>query len=185
MPEMNRVRCVWTGVAGAPWYLNLYSLSGATSTQQALDAARSLLLAFAQQQHNGVVGNCEADVAKIDSNTGQTVGVATGTVGAQIIGAQAGQMPPATQGLVRLLTGLFAGGRQIRGRIYVPGVPTAANTNGLPTLAYRTALQSGMDAYRTTLGPSMIVWSRKNASVAPVASISVWSSFAVLRSRRD
>ena len=185
MVQMNRVRVVWTGVAGTPWYMNLYTLNGATTVQAALDAARAFIITCQGNARNDSVATIEGDVAQVESSTNQVVGVITGNPGAPIQGALTNPMPPYTQGLLRLLTGTFANGRQIRGRLFIPGAAEGSSDQGVPVLAYRTAIESAFTTYRTALGPSAVVFSRKNGTAVPISAHSMWTQWGVLRSRRD
>jgi hypothetical protein len=92
------------------------------------------------------------------------------------------------------------GGRRLRGRTFVPApVEGASITNGIPSAAYRTALQNAADNMIGDPDVDLVIWSRPRAAdpeaVPPVAaragshaivgSATTWAKWAVLRSRRD
>lgn len=185
MVAINRVRVVYTGVAGTPWYSNFYTLNGAVTPAVAHSNVVSLMNAWAPEIGAGITATVEGDVSILESTTGQTTGVTTvAPVNVSATGT-GDHLPYQTQGLVRLLTGSFAGGRQVRGRIFVPGPREAISAGAVPNAAYKTTLTNGFQAYLTAVGPAAVVWSRKNLSTPAIASFSIWDKFAILRSRRD
>ena len=122
-----------------------------------------------------------ADLALSGEQTG-----AFSTTPQTAVGQASGDpLPYATQGLMRLFTPSFINGRQIRGRAFIPGAVEAASTGAVPIAGYLTAVNSAGGALLGGAAPQLAVWSRTHAAASAVASVSTWSQWAVLRSRRD
>ena len=104
----------------------------------------------------------------------------TGGTGTGLITSAA--LPPANQGLISWRTGRIEGGREVRGRTFVPGT-AELSADGQPTAAYRADVAAA--AANLIAAGGFVVWSRAKGVVYPAISGSVWTEFAVLRSRRD
>ena len=183
---MLRVRTIFAGPTGAPWYNNLHFV-GATAADAA--AAHSAVTTFWSAVDgwvtNQVTWVCEGIVAEIDLATGQQVDahVVPQTTGA---GAQSGEpMPWASQALIRLHTLIYQNGRSVRGRIYVPGLVITALASGLLDATVASALDVAAEALVDDAGTQLAVYSRTTASAVEVDAASVWNQWAVMRSRRD
>ena len=184
-----RVRTVFTGVTGSPWLSTLYFLPEAVDATQA-DADAAVVKAgdfwdaLRPQISSLVSFLSEPQVADLALSGEQVGAFSTTPVGAT--GQAAGDpLPYATQGLMRLFTPSFINGRQVRGRAFIPGGVEAASTAGVPIGAYTTAANAAGTALLGGVGPQLAVWSRTYAAASAVASVSTWSQWAVLRSRRD
>jgi hypothetical protein len=131
----------------------------------------------------GLVSTTLGAVELIDSTTGQPTGVADG--GPDVVTGGNGEgerLPFATQGLCRLRTNTFFGGRELRGRLYIPGLTEDHSDAGVPNANFKTKVQDAL----TLLGESALaVYSPTKHQWATVGATSVWSQWAVLRSRRD
>lgn len=180
---MLRVRTVFTGVAGAPYYSNLYfAANGLASDAHA--AVVDLWAGFDNIMVNSCSYTVQGEVAVMDNQTGdivdlESVAPATGQ------GASSQEMlPPANQVLVQWRTGQFVAGREIRGRTFIPAIDQFSNNGGqvLPTVISGIA-----PVIATYLLSSAVpsVWSKKNGVAIPIAGGTVWPQFAQLRSRRD
>lgn len=187
MAEFTRIRTIWTGVPGTPWFSNLYFEGGAATADAANAAVDTLMTSLAVIQSNQLAFTIEPTATILESTTGQPVDVTT-TDGGTGVGGQAGDMVPrACQVLVRLDTGVFLEGRQVRGKFFLPGVGEAFNDGaGVPDA---DMLSGVLDTFTTLLeapgNPQLVVWSRARATVQVVTSAAVWSEWALLRTRRD
>lgn len=186
MVAMQRVRVTWTGVAGTPYYTNLYAVAAGPSVSAYHAAVVGLINGIKGQISSSLTANVEGDVAIIDSATGQVQGINSVTpVNVSCTGSGTA-LPYQDQGLVQLLTGAYAGGRQIRGRVNIPGTLTGAlGGGGLVLTGYKTVIDAAFATYLTTVGPSAGVWSKKNGNLYPITSAKTWAYFGTLRSRRD
>lgn len=94
-------------------------------------------------------------------------------------------LPPATQALVRWRTGIFTGGREIRGRTFIPSGGEAFSVAGVPGGGRLASLAGAAGSLASDPDSGLVVWSRTHAAQAIVSSAQVAPFFAVLRSRRD
>lgn len=185
-----RVRTVLSGVPGTPYYSNLY-FQGVVTQPQAQDCLDNVA-AFFNSLESTIISTCtwltEGDVALIDEATGTLTGNLSGTGGSGVGTVSGDPMPWSNQGLLRLLTDTYVGGRRLRGRFFNPAQVEANSTLGVPIGAYITGLNTIGQTLITdsaTSSSEWVVWSRKNGVAAEVSSVSTWGQWAVLRSRRD
>jgi hypothetical protein len=181
-----RVRTVFSGGQGTPYLSTFYFLptSGKTA-QMAVAATGAFWTAVKAHMANTLSFATEPEVVSIDAITGLATGstavtqvTGTGTSGGSPIA-------PATQGLVRWRTGVFTGGREIRGRTFLPGVTTGDNNAGVPIALYKTDINTAAAALIADANSDFCIWSKKHANDPLATSGVVWTQFAVLRSRRD
>lgn len=182
---MYRVRTGFLGVQGSPWLNTLYFDDGGGTAQQAATAAGAFWEACDNMMKTDVAWATEADVALIDEATGQTTGITT-TTPVTGVGDDSGNILPfATQGLARLRTGVFYNGREVRGRIFIPGTTETYQNSGRPDAAFTGTVDAAITALVGSANAQLVVWSRTQQLSAVVSGGSCWSQFAVLRSRRD
>jgi hypothetical protein len=94
-------------------------------------------------------------------------------------------IPIASQSLLRLRTGVYTNGRELRGRVFLPGATVSSNVGGAPSSGLQSTMTS---AGQTLLADGTCAWavySRVHKVAEQVASTSVWAEYAQLRSRRD
>lgn len=183
---MLRVRTVFSGPQGSPWVSTIHFTG---STQVAADAAVAAVGAFwgavDALMHTSVLWATEAEVEVVDVNTGDVTAVLVTTPQTGAGATVTELVPRMSQAVVRLRTGVFFGGREVRGRIFIPGLTELANTAGALTPATQTAIATAADAMRTDVTQELVVYSKTHLSAPPVATTSVWSQWAYLGSRRD
>lgn len=184
MPFVNKVRTVWTGFGGAPGYSNLY-FGGSPPAQSCIDAVRDAITILQPGFNSGVTATIDPVVVTIDDFTGNVTGTVTGTQRV-VVGTQSGELLPlATQGLIGFRTGIYATGREIRGRWFIPGMTETANVAaGVPS---SSAILTFINAGNSLIGavPEFVVYSRTKKASASVVSAYSPTKWAVLRSRRD
>lgn len=187
MPILNRVRVTLTGVAGAPAYMNLYTTISGASAATAHAAAVAFVTGLKTVQTSALFSNIEGDVAQIDTFNDNVVGVVTVPPVTIQASGTGNQLPQANQILVRWLTGSYAGGRQVRGRTFIPYlITTTQSAGGKVAAATITTVNGAVNSYIAGLpSGTAVVYSRKNQNAYPVNAYSVWSDYATLRSRRD
>ena len=189
MPNLYRVRTGITGVTGSPWLSTSFFLTaGASGTQVEADAAVAKVGTFWSvvdgSMHTSLTWSTEAQVAEL--TLGGTLVGGWATTPATGTGATGGDILPfATQELMRLLTGSFLNGRQLRGRIFIPGLTETASVAGVPAVATLAAHVAAANTMAAATDPRLAVWSRVNAAASAVASVTGLTQWAVLRSRRD
>lgn len=184
---LTRVRTVWTGVPGTPWYSNHYFDVDAGDAQTCTDAIIDFWSDTKAAQSSLVNWTVENSVTVLNPANGQPTDVIT-TVGATDNGDGSGDMVTrASQILISWRTGVFLAGRELRGKTFVPAVVSSTiDGDGGVESAVVVQFLGYADALLTTPGhPNLQVWSRKNGTVTPVSSVQVSTEWAVLRSRRD
>lgn len=185
-----RVRTVFTGVAGSPYWSNLYF--DVVPDQAQAEIVSDLVVGLWDDLDtdflSALTATVQSEVASIDEATGNLLEVFPVTGGAVVgLGGTEG-LPAATQGLVRFLTDEIAGGRRIRGRCFLPSQLEANSALGVPSSAWRSAKDvrfNELIGEAEQAGSPLCVWSRKNGISANVTTASTWNQWAVLRSRRD
>lgn len=182
---MWRVRTVFSGPQGAPYLNTLYFDTLGGTAGQAVAAVGAFWGAVDAHIANDLSWTTEPEVYQLDETTGQPVSV-TQVTSATGTGAKTDELiARAAQGLIRLGTGIFVGGREIRGRIFVPGLTLDSVLNGALETTVIAAFDAAALALQTDANSAIVVWSRKNGRMEGVISSSTWSQYAVLRSRRD
>lgn len=188
MPTISRIRTVFTGVAGTPWYSNLYIDGDGEQSEAAVEAVGEFWDAVGTVIVSQVQWEVEGEVAQIDTVSGNITGITSvdSVESAGVAGFD--PLPFATQALLRLRTGEYVGGREVRGRLNIPGLLEANNAGGRPDSNLRNLINDAADQYLLGgdgLNGALVVWSRKNGTAPFVSSASCWTEWAVLRSRRD
>lgn len=162
----------------------------ASEVQEPQDAVDSLSSVFDQWKTNMVsqlTMFAEPEVETINPVNGELVGLTaitpwtkTGSVGS------ASALPNATMALVRWRTGVFIGGKEVRGRTFLPGFASGYVTadGNVPT-AQITSVTAGANIWRDAGDNASVVYSRVHGVAHPIISASCWNEYATLRSRRD
>lgn len=181
---MLRYRIVTTGFIGAPGY-NIIHTAGDTLDEA---EARALPLIdfiddFAAVQAQGVTITLDPVVNLVDVLTGDTTGsvLLPGFTRQGAFGVV--EAPAGICLLARWRTGVYVGGREIRGRSFFSGLGDIAGSEGTPDAApYLTASQ----AVDTLVSAGdLVVYSPTRGVAAPVTDGQIWNRFALMRSRRD
>jgi len=188
MSSISRVRTVFTGVAGTPWYSNMYFAWVSGQTQNHIDIVEDFWTALIGQIHTDVTGTVEGQVPVIEDSTGAITAMETGTPKTINFTGANDMLPPATQMVLNLTTGQYLGGRQLRGKIFIPGlIRTAANADGSPNSGFtgvqETALQD-LIAASSSPGPLRVYSPTYHDSLVVDGGYAM-NRFAVMRSRRD
>lgn len=197
MTVMSRVRTVWTGVAGTPWYTNCYfsSPGGSTAPTASVAAMHAFWFAIKGAIQPTVTWTVSGEVAQIENTTGELVGIIN-VPSLTNVGTSADEaLPWQTQALVQLNTNDFVHSRRVRGRIFVPALGEANNTGGVPSSGLRASLDTAAEALIADANCILEVWSRpwagdesnpaRAGSSHVVQSADVSTKWSVLRSRRD
>lgn len=188
MANMFRVRTVHTGVAGSPYYTNMFFASDSTLTtaQDCVDAVDSFWNALDLYINSALQGIIPAGTTEIDATTGQPIFVQPTTQATQSYSNTNALLPRATQGLIRWNTGVFVNGRQIMGHSFIPGICEDHNAaGGNPDSAVIAAMQNAANALIADTGNILGVYSRASGTFAIATSASVQPGWGQLRSRRD
>jgi hypothetical protein len=184
-----RTKVEITGVQGSP-YLSVMHWDGTDQTDAngAIAAVAAFWTELEPQMSNDANWTTLEDVEVINTATGELTGVLSVN---DINGAgteTTDRLSPATQALVRWRTGTIVNGRELRGRTFVPALTEAGLLDGQPSAGLASAVGSAVNEILGGATP-LAIWHRPNdesvGSLAQVQTGSLWSLFAVLRSRRD
>jgi len=184
---MLRVDTVMSASQGGPYYNSLY-FNGTTQTEatNAAGAVSDFWQAVASAVVTSITFTIDPTVVIVNSSTGLATGSFTVNPGSPVQGISTDQvLPYVSQGLVQLRTGVYHNGRELRGRIFIPGPPETGNDGGKPTSSWRADVQGGVDALVGDADSTLIVYSPTHQDFATVTAGSVWTQWASLRSRRD
>lgn len=185
MPNMWRVRTSATGIQGGSWLSTMYFNAAGGTAAQAHAAVVTFWTSMKPYVSSNVQMVVEGDVFTVDSATDNVVAV-TAVTPVVILGTSSSTpTAAATQPLAQLLTGVYVGGRQIRGRLFLWGATVAAVLNAGTATVYKTAVDAILATLVATPNADWVVYSRKNGVFSAVSSAVVWQELAVLRSRRD
>lgn len=183
---MYRIRTAITGGPGGSELSTMYFNSALTFTaQDAANAVRTFWNAIKGEISSVYTFQVETAVTEVADFTGEPIGVSTVTEAAVVGSNVAEQLPPATQALIRLHTGVYYGGRELQGKIYVPGFCENNSSGGVPSASSITTLANATAAMIADVPSELMLFSRKHLNANGVTSYSVWNQFAVLRSRRS
>lgn len=189
MATLGRIRTVWTGVAGSPYYTNLWFLTDGSGTgmEDSCDAWTAFIDGISINMNTNMIFTVEPDVPLIDSASGVLTGSTTITPNAVDIDGTGDILPPTVQGLVRWTTGLVVAGRRLRGRMFLPGFLEGLNqSNGTPSGTIVSAVNSGLSTMLSAMDVApLVVYSPTHGAFAEVDGANMWTQWASLRSRRD
>jgi hypothetical protein len=185
---MLRVRATWTGKQGTPYLSTFYFNTASTETQTDANNANAAVGSFLTSLNSslllGLNWVTDSNVTVMSLSGTQTGGFGVSPVaGGGTLSGDA--LPWSTQLLVRYTTGIYIGGRQIKGHLFLPGWSETQNTDGAPVSTLKTTVQNAANTLVGVSSPRWAVWSKKTASISSITGASVSSQWAVLRSRRD
>jgi len=185
MVQISRFRTVFTGVAGAPWYNNLYFEGGTPEGAAYGEAVATFWDECASQMDSEVSWVVEPTYTVIETDTGliQDIGDWAGDTG---VGSVAGEaLPWACQGIINWRTNLYIAGRELRGKTFVPALQQNANNNGVLVGTAVADLLGAAENLISNSNSAFCVYSRTHLTEAIVESAQVPLKIGVLRSRRD
>jgi hypothetical protein len=191
MTLLGRYRTVFTGVAGSPWYSNMYFDENVAEGAIYGAYIDQFWEACGVEMRTDVQWQVEPTVIGVDDTTGEVYGAANwaGATGAGDSNNDA--LPRANQMYVRWTTGQWIGGtethgpRQLQGRTFIPGLVETTNEAGTPSAAARTAIAAAATELISDGNGAFRVFSPTHTTSAIINGSSVASKFGVLRSRRD
>nr|CRY97486.1 hypothetical protein [uncultured prokaryote] len=184
---MFRIRLIWDGVAGTPYYTNLY-FSGLV--QADIDAIGDNLQNFLFELSGGITEllsvRVEDDVAFVDPGTQAITGFGVAPDFVVPQPASVGEpLPYGVQGLIALNTGTVIGGRRIKGHIFIPGQMEKNSDSAKPSVALLASYQTAAEALIGASDTQLVVNSPKNFDFAVVTSARPSPMWSSLRTRRQ
>lgn len=201
--SLIRVQTVWSGVAGAPYYTNLYCIGPlSTGNGTVLHSAwNALLVSIATQLAAPMVATIDPELLEFDETTGNVTSAGTDVTSTINFGNTQDQLPHSTQALIQWTTGGLVHNRRVKGRTFIPGVTEQANSaTGIPLPLIDTPLETAVATFLSTMSGRLRIWSRPFVQLDPakaasnpsrpgsahaVTSGAVAPYWAILRSRRD
>lgn len=184
---MLKTTGVWTGLGGAPYFSTLFwAGTDSDDATDAINAHQAYFTVLAGLQTQALTGQVQPEVTSINPATGDAIQTYAKTAQAPVQGTGAQTpLPHANQALAQLRTGQFVGGRQVRGKVFLPGFMVNSMDTATGTMAdvVRTQLATDLQAVFSTI--PLLVWSRKSGVAYTVTSTSIAKQYAILRSRRD
>lgn len=182
MAIISRYQVAWTGGVGGPGVTTFYFNSTLAIPGTEVKAFFSPL---AGAIPTGITLTFPSAGLNIDDATGLAVGNWTATAPSPLVATGAGNYSAATGAVVNWRTGVFAGGRELRGRTFiVPMVSGAFDATGGVSTSTRTSIATGVTSLLAAAN-DLLVWSRKAGTSATVTTGSAPAKSAVMRSRRD
>lgn len=199
--SLVRVQTVWTGVAGSPYYTNIYAI-GPITTNNGNDMAtawRVFLNSLTATLANGLVATIDPEILEFNEVDGTVTGAGTTTQAAVVMNGGTDRLPPANQLLIRWSTAGIVHNRRVRGRTFLPGAQEGHNDlSGNPAPAIGTPVTTGLQAYLTTMAGRARIWAQPHnpdpadpnnparpGSQHAITGFTIAPYWAVLRSRRD
>lgn len=186
---MLRTTTRWDGLPGTPYFTVLHFGGTTEEHAEASHAATAAIFnAINTQRAQAMTGQVLTEVEVIDPATGNVTTTYTVPPVALQTGVTGARQPTVIQGLVQLRTGVYDAGRELRGRIFLPGMIDSTDNDGKPSTTFQTGIAQGFnDMIQDTaaLGTPLGVYSPTKGTFAPASQASVWSEWAVLRSRRE
>ena len=183
---MWRVTTTFTGapVTGGG-ICRLYFQSSIGTAAEAAAAVAGFWDDISAVQVNTITNTIEGFVEEVDETTGEITGFATTDTVVHVGQNAQDPLPKASMGLLRWRTGEYVSGREVRGRIFIPGLLEANNTGGVPTSSLKTAVETAAAQMIQQEDAHLVVFSRAHHVGVDVVSADFWSEWAILTSRRD
>jgi hypothetical protein len=195
---MLRVQTIHTGVGGVGYTSHYFGSNDIADADEAQERVREFWDTTKQTRQNGTTATVQGEVQLIDAVTGQLEDI-EGLDSIAVQGGAAAQerVGDALQVLCRLRTAGFRFGRRVRGRFFVPGTASQFQAGG-------NFGSTGPGVYNAALAVLIVpgvtdplplqVWSRPKrvdentqtpGQAYDVTEATVWTEFAVMRSRRS
>lgn len=156
---LHRVNCAWQNWPGAPG-LTTFFLTDATQTK--VDAIRTFFNSIAGVIPSGLTIQVPASGDELNIGDGTIAATwSVATTPTVVTGSGAGAYAGNAGAVIHWLTSVVIGGRRVRGRTFiVPMISTQYETNGSLTSAAITTLTNAATTLSTSLGTSLVVYSR-------------------------
>lgn len=180
--NLHKYQVVLKGFTGGPGVMTFYFDAAGAIPHTAVS---TFLTALKTSMAASVTAALPPSGITIDDSTGAAVGAWSAAAPADVVMTSAGNYAAAAGAVINWRTGIYAGGRELRGKTFV--VPLAAacyDSAGKLSAATGSAIAAAANALAGSAVPPRI-FSRVNHTSAPVATATVPLISAVLRSRRD
>lgn len=181
MSLIKQIHVQWNGLPTGPGVSTFYSLD---SSDVITPQLRTFFAALATSLPGAISLTFPATGNIIESDTGNVSGTWAASAPSTVTCSGGSVYAAAAGGVVNWHSGIYAGGREIKGKTFlVPLAPVCFDGSGQVAAATRTAIQNAA-ATLLSSSPSMRLFSRRTNTIASVASGSVSPTVAVLNSRK-
>lgn len=182
MSVIDRQTVVLTGMPGLPGTNTFYSDPENIDPPDFTTATHDFFDSFHTNLADDLHVTVQGALDRVESTTGVVVGQDDGGDNQVVVGGNSGDfLPLATQLLVQWRTGVYFGGRELRGRTFLAGFVTGLNDNGVPN----SDLVAAVEDAANTFALALVIYSPTKREWASVSHATVWTEWAELRSRRD
>jgi len=180
------VKVTFTGGPSGDWYSSMhFDHTLGSSTQDSVDTVKAFWDALKAKMTNLLVIHIDPVVTQLDPVTLEPIGLDTVTGYTINCSGSTDALPFQTQGCILWNTGVWIGGRQVRGKTYIPGITEAENDQpGVPGAGMLSAMATAAAAVVTPVDGVPVVASRTHGGAIPISAAQVSLKWALLRSRR-
>lgn len=180
---IQRVRVTYTGPGGGG--LGSFYFHADDASADCEEAVGTLLAAvdgaWSDQWHWAT----QNIVDFIDTATGDITSSASVTPSSGGGASSTACLPTSTQMLWQWKTGVRVGGREIRGRSFIPGFTEGANNGqGQVETSIVGEIQGYLDSYVGDGDTTPVIWSRHHGTYEDISTGTVWPQWAEMRARR-
>jgi hypothetical protein len=181
-----RRRTTWNSSSGMTGLTTLHYWDTGTTPQADMDAAsvreNTMWSTLKGYMNNTVNYSASGTVDVLDITSGDIIDVQNVTAAGGVGGVVAEPLPWHTQALVRFRTGLYVEGRQLQGKLFLPGLTETENSFGVISAAAVSGITAAVNLLHTN--SALAVYSRKYATAGQVSSVVVPNRWAILSTRR-
>lgn len=181
---MYRIRTNITGGVGGSEVNTMFFESGMLTAQDAADAVQSFWHGGRGVIHTSYTLEVDPVVVEVADFTGLPIGASTVTTTSSTGTDSGDPLPGYVQGLLKTQTGVFYNGRQLQGKIFIPGPTETRNNNGRPDSTYIATWVGQFAALLADTSAQLMVFSRTHTNANGVTGGAPWNEWAVLKSRR-
>jgi len=184
MSNLKRIHVTYDGAPGLPGTNTLYCHENGISAADQVTAVVDFFTSMGPSINSSMTVTVDGIVDIVNSVTGLTTGQDDTGAGDVIdCSGSTDPLPLATALLVQLRSGVFFTGRELRGRFFIAGMVEGNSTAGRPDASSLAVWQPFLD---TLVDDSnLAVYSPTKHEWASVSSATLWTEWAVMRSRRD
>ena len=186
-PLIRRVELIWAGLAGSPFYTQLFFEHQAGQANTTATNVKALLDNLNTALATGLTCEIISEQTVIDTVSGKPTAIESATPKSiNTFSATGDPLPWSSQGVVRLPTSQYNDGRRLRGHFFIPGMMESQSANGVLAAPTKTQFDGFLATFlaSTNTTGKLAVWSRRHQMWASAESAVMWTQFGVLRSRR-
>lgn len=163
--SIYQVKVEWTGPSSPLFSYFHFDLAFGSTPQQTADAVEDFLTALDDNLNSSFAWAIDPEVRQLNEATGALQAVIPVTGSGATCGS-GGIYVDVLQGLITWTTGEIVNGRQLRGRMFVPGIEEGRNaTTGRPEPTFITAVNTAAAGLIADANTELVVWHRPQAGL--------------------